>query len=141
MLRKFFLAFALIGVLAAMPAALPAVADSPDPLFVNLTSDDDHRANMAITFSKSQLERGHPVTIFLNDRGVFVGAKSSAEKFTGQQQTLAEMMAKGAIVIVCPFCAKHYGIDTANLIDGAKLGNPDLTGSLLFKDDTKTMSW
>ncbi|SUS06334.1 conserved exported hypothetical protein [uncultured Defluviicoccus sp.] len=141
MLRKFFLAFALIGVLAAMPAALPAAADSPGSLFVNMTSDDDHRANMAITFSKNQLERGHPVTIFLNDRGVFVGAKSNAEKFKGQQQALTELMAKGALVIVCPFCAKHYGIDTADLIDGAKLGNPDLTGSLLFKEDTKTMSW
>lgn len=137
MFRKLFLAFALIGVLAAMPA----VAEGPGSLFVNLTSDDDHRANMAMTFSKNQLERGHPVTIFLNDRGVFVGAKSNAQKFTGQQKALAELMAKGAVVIVCPFCAKHYGIDTADLIEGAKVGNPDLTGSLLFKEDTKTMTW
>jgi sulfur relay (sulfurtransferase) complex TusBCD TusD component (DsrE family) len=137
MLRKLFLAFALIGVLAAMPAA----AEGPGSLFVNLTSDDDHRANMAITFSKGQLERGHPVTIFLNDRGVFVGTKSNTEKFKGQQQALAELMAKDAVVIVCPFCAKHYGIDAADLIEGAKVGNPDLTGSYLFKEDTKTMTW
>jgi sulfur relay (sulfurtransferase) complex TusBCD TusD component (DsrE family) len=137
MFRKLFLAFALIGVLAAMPA----VADSPGSLFVNLTSDDSHRANMALTFTKNQLERGHPVTIFLNDRGVFVGDKSNAEKFKGQQQALAELMAKGAVVIVCPFCAKHYGVKDTDFIEGAKVGNPDLTGSLLFKDDTKTMTW
>lgn len=135
--RKIFLALALIGILAAMPA----VADGPDPLFVNLTSDEGHRANMALSFSKNQLDRGHPVTVFLNDRGVFIGAKSNAETFKDQQQALSELMANGAVVIVCPFCAKHYGIETADLIDGAKLGNPDLTGGLLFKEDTKTLTW
>jgi len=137
MTRKTFLALALIAVLAAMPA----VAESPGSLFVNLTSDESHRSTMALTFSRSQLERGHPVTIFLNDRGVLIGAKANAETFKGQQQALAELMAKGAIVIVCPFCAKHYGIETADLIEGAKVGNPDLTGGLLFKDDTKTLTW
>lgn len=137
MLRKLFLALSLIGVLAAMPAA----ADSAGSLFVNLTSDESHRANMALTFSKNQLERGHPVTVFLNDRGVLVGAKSNAETFKDQQQLLADLMAKGAVVIVCPFCAKHYGIETTDLIEGAKIGNPDLTGGLLFKEDTKTLTW
>lgn len=137
MFRKLFLALAFVGVLAAMPAT----ADSPDSLFVNLTSDESHRADMALAFSKSQLERGHPLTVFLNDRGVFVGAKSKAEKFKGQQKLLAELMAKGAVVIVCPFCAKHYGIETSDLIEGAKVGNPDLTGGLLFKEDTKTLTW
>ena len=137
MLRRFLAVFALIGLLAAMPAA----ADSQAPLFVNLTSDQDHRANMALTFSKNQLDRGHPVTIFLNDRGVFVGAKSHADTFAGQQKALADLITKGAVVIVCPFCAKHYGIEPADLIDGAKLGSPDLTGGLLFKENTRTLSW
>ncbi len=141
MLRRVFIAFALIGALIGGLAALPAAADGLGSLFVNLTSDEDHRANMAVTFAKNQIARGHPVTVFLNDRGVFIAAKANAEKFAGQQKALAELMAKGANVIVCPYCAKHYGIDTAALIDGAQIGNPDLTGSLLFKDDTKTMSW
>jgi sulfur relay (sulfurtransferase) complex TusBCD TusD component (DsrE family) len=138
MFRNIFIVLALI---AGMAASIPAIAGDQGSLFVNLTSDESHRADMALTFSKNQLERGHPVTVFLNDRGVFVGAKSHAEKFKGQQQALAELMAKGAVVIVCPFCAKHYGIETANLIEGAKVGNPDLTGGLLFKEDTKTLTW
>lgn len=138
MFRKIIIVLALI---AGMAAAIPAIAGDQGSLFVNLTSDESHRADMALTFSKNQLERGHPVTVFLNDRGVFVGAMSHAEKFKGQQQALAELMAKGAVVIVCPFCAKHYGIETANLIEGAKVGNPDLTGGLLFKEDTKTLTW
>jgi sulfur relay (sulfurtransferase) complex TusBCD TusD component (DsrE family) len=137
MLRKLFLALALIGVLAAMPAA----ADSPGSLFVNLTSDENHRANMAMMFSKKMMERGHPVTIWLNDKGVFLASKENAGKFAQQQKALAELMANGAVVIVCPFCAEHYGVKVTDFIEGAKVGNPDLTSGLLFKEDTKTLTW
>ena len=137
MLRKLLIALALFGVLAGVPA----YADSQGSLFVNLTTDEGHRANMAVVFSKNQIERGHPVTVFLNDRGVFLAAKKNAEKFAEQQKVLAELIAKGANVIVCPYCAKHYGIEVDDLIEGAKVGNPDLTGSLLFKEDTKTLTW
>ncbi|AFL73393.1 hypothetical protein Thivi_1385 [Thiocystis violascens DSM 198] len=41
------------------------------PLFVNLTTDEGQRANMAIAFGGNQLERGHPLMVFLNDRGYF----------------------------------------------------------------------
>jgi DsrE/DsrF-like family. len=137
MIRKLFVAFALIGVLAAMPA----IADSPGSLFVNLTTEESHRANMAMTFSKKMMELGHPVTIWLNDQGVLLASKENSGKFAEQQKTLAEMIAKGAVVIVCPFCAEHYGVKVTDFIEGAKPGNSDLTSSLLFKEDTKTLSW
>lgn len=137
MLRKLFLAIAFFGILTSVPAA----AATHDPLFVNLTTDEGHRASMAVMFSRSMLERGHPVTIWLNDRGVFLASKKSTGTFGEQQKALAELMAKGAVVIVCPFCAKHYGVMEADFIDGAKLGNPDLTGGLLFKDGTTTLTW
>lgn len=137
MLRKLFLALAVFGILAAAPA----VADTQGSLFVNLTTEEGHRASMAVMFSKSMMERGHPVTIWLNDRGVFLASKQNAGKFGEQQKLLAELIAKGATVIVCPFCAQHYGVKEADFIDGARLGNPDLTGGLLFKDDTRTLTW
>ncbi len=57
----------LLLALALMAGGLttPALAGDADPLFVNMTTDDAHRANMAITFGKAQMERGHPLTIFL----------------------------------------------------------------------------
>lgn len=137
MLRRFLLAFSLIGVLAALPAA----ADSQGSLFVNLTTDEAHRANMALTFSQKVMERGHPVTLWLNDQGVLLASKGNAGKFAEQQKALAALMAKGAVVIVCPFCAEHYGVKVTDFIEGAKPGNPELTTGLLFKDDTKTLSW
>jgi iron complex transport system substrate-binding protein len=104
-------------------------------------ADDAHRANMAITFGKYQLERGHPLTIFLNDKGVFVGSKAHAAKYAEHQKVLGELMGKGAAVIACPMCMKHYGVETADLLPGIQVGKPEVTGAALFKDGTKTMSW
>ena len=134
---KLLLTFAL--VLGSIGA--PAFAGDTDPLFVNLTTDDSHRANMGIAFGKNQLERGHPLTIFLNDKGVFIGSKVNSAKFAEQQKALGELMSKGATVLICLMCMKHYGIEEADLLQGLKVGNPELTGGALFKDNTKTLTW
>ena len=131
-----FLVILLIGGIAT-----GVLAGDRDPLFVNLTTDDSHRANMAITFGASQLERGHPLTIFLNDKGVFLGSKTHASKFADHQRVLADIMARGASVLICPMCMKHYGVRDADLVPGIKVGNPGLTGGALFKDNTKTLTW
>jgi sulfur relay (sulfurtransferase) complex TusBCD TusD component (DsrE family) len=106
-----------------------------------MTADQLHRTNMAIQFSKSQFERGHPVTIFLNDKGVLVGSKANAEIYKEQQAALTEIVKKGGVVIACPMCMKKYGIKESDLLDGIKVGTPELTGSALFRDNTKTLSW
>ena len=123
-------------------ASVPSViAGDADPLFVNMTTDDAHRANMAITFGKAQFERGHPLTIFLNDKGVFVGSKVQASRYTDHQQALSELINNGATVIACPMCMEHYGVKETDLLPGIKVGKPELTGGALFKDDTKTLTW
>jgi sulfur relay (sulfurtransferase) complex TusBCD TusD component (DsrE family) len=121
--------------------AAQAFAGDTDPLFVNMTSDDAHRANMAITFGSNQHERGHPLTIFLNDRGVLVGSKANSDKYATQQKALVALVAKGATVLVCPMCMKHFGVSENDLLPGLKVGKPELTGGALFKDNTKTLTW
>ena len=121
--------------------SIPAVAGGTDPLFVNMTTDDAHRANMALTFGGSQLQRGHPLTVFLNDKGVLVGSKTGASKYAEHQKALSELMNKGALVIACPMCMRHYGVKESDLLPGIKLGNPDFTGGVLFKDGTRTLTW
>jgi sulfur relay (sulfurtransferase) complex TusBCD TusD component (DsrE family) len=121
--------------------ATPAFAGDTDPLFVNLTTDDPHGANMAITFGKSQFERGHPLTIWLTDKGVFIGSKANAARFANHQEMLAALINKGAVVIICPMCMEHYGVNKADILPGIKVGNPELTGGVLFKDNTKTLTW
>jgi sulfur relay (sulfurtransferase) complex TusBCD TusD component (DsrE family) len=128
-------------VLCIGTIATPAFAGDTDPLFVNLTSDDSHRANMAITFGGNQHGRGHALTIFLNDKGVLIGSKVNSTKFADHQKALTELISKGATVLICPMCMKHYDVKESDLLPGLKIGNPELTGGALFKDNTKTLTW
>ena len=136
-LQSFFAA--LLLVLGAF--ALPAAAGERDPLFINMTTDDPHRANMAITFGANQFGRGHPLTIFLNDRGVLVGARANASRYGEHQKKLAELMSKGATVLICPMCSKHYGVPQGDVLPGIQVGSPELTGGALFRDGTRTLTW
>ena len=63
-------------VLCAALATPSARAGDNDPLFVNLTSDEAFLTMMAMRFAKSLWERGHPLTIFLNDKGIFLASKT-----------------------------------------------------------------
>lgn len=138
--KKLILAAAVVAGLA-MTGATPTWAGANDPLFINLISDEGHRAGMALTFGGRQLKLGHPLTIFLNDRAVVLAAKSNAGKFGDQQKAIAELIAAGATIIVCPMCMKHYGVAETDLLPGLKLSNADLTGGQLFKDNTKALTW
>jgi predicted peroxiredoxin len=131
--------FAFAVAIAATPT--PAAAGANDPLFVNLTTDDPHRATMGITFGRNQLERGHPLTIFLNDKGVLVGSRANAGKYAEHQKALADVIAKGGTVLICPMCMKHYGVRETDMLPGVKVGNPDITGAALFRDNGKTLTW
>jgi predicted peroxiredoxin len=130
----------LVGVLIAAGGGL-AFAGDKDPLFVNMTTDDGYRSTLAITVGKHMSDRGHPLTIFFNDRGILVTSKANGDKFKEQQALLAELAKAGATLIACPICMKHYGIKESDLLDGIKVGNPQLTGDALFRDNTKTLAW
>lgn len=133
---------ALVSLLAGCtPPATTAQTDSPAPLFINMTTDDPHRANMALSFGMKQLDLGHPLTVFLNDKGVFVGTTVNAEQFAEQQKTITTLLEKGAVVYSCPMCMQHYGVNEADLLPGILVSNPEAIGEALFKDDTKTLTW
>lgn len=145
---KHLLALLALIVLGSMlvSCAAPALVTTPtdssaDPLFINMTTDDPHRANMAFSFGMKQLDRGHPLTVFLNDKGVFVGSTANADKFAEQQKTIAALLEKGALVFSCPMCMEHYGVNEADLLPGIKVSNPDAIGAELFKANTKTLTW
>ncbi len=120
---------------------MTSYAANPDPLFVSLTSDEPHRVTMALNFSKHHAANGHPLSIFLSDKGVYLGVKASSSNYPEQQKLLAEMIASGSTVIMCPPCLRHYGFTEADLLPGIKLGGAKVTGEALFKPNTKTLSW
>lgn len=133
---------ALLGSAAAMGfTAGAALAGATDPLFINLNSDDGHRIRMALQFGGAQLQRGHPLTIFLNDRAVVVASKKNSATYAEQQRTIADLIGKGAVILVCPMCMQHYGVQESDLLPELLTGNPQRTGSEWFRDNTKTMTW
>jgi sulfur relay (sulfurtransferase) complex TusBCD TusD component (DsrE family) len=136
-------AFHVCVILALLigSTATPLFAGGNDPLFINLTTDDPHRADMAITFGRNQQDLGHPLSIFLNDKGVAIGSKANASKFKDHQAKLQEVISRGGAVLICPMCMKHYGVKENELVPGLKVGSPDVTGAALFKDNTKTLTW
>lgn len=144
-LRTRLTALMLVLLTALAATVTTAVATEHEagnaPLFINLITDDPHRAHMALHFGQNQLERGHPLTLFLNDRGVFIAAKQGAERFRLHHGLVAELLDAGAKIIVCPMCMKYYGVTQADLLDGLEVGNPELTGGALFAPDTRTLTW
>lgn len=134
-------ALAVAFMLSLAPGAPVAVAGPRDPLFVNLTTDDVHRSQMALLFANRQQVRKHRVSIFLNDRAVILAAKSRSSVFAAQQKVIAEIVKAGGTVLVCPSCMEHYGVAEADLVAGVKVSNPDLIGAQLFKDRSRTLSW
>ena len=133
---------ALIALLVFVALPTATFADADDPLFVNLTTDETHRARMALVFASRQQQLGRPIVVFLNDRGVLLGSTKNSDKFKEHQQVMATMIDQGGDVLVCPMCMEHYGVDKADLRPGLKLSNPKIVGGALFDDDdTKTLSW
>ena len=138
-MNVFYTALIALLAFAVMPTATFA---NDDPLFVNLTTDDTHRARMALVFTSRQQQLGRPITLFLNDRGVLLGSTKHTDKFKEHQEVLAGLIDKGATVLVCPMCMEHYGVDKTELASGFKLSNPEVVGESLFgDDDTKTLTW
>jgi intracellular sulfur oxidation DsrE/DsrF family protein len=137
---KQILTFLLLP-LAMGSTVLPAVAGDKDPLFINLSTDVAERVDHALHFGGVHFSKGHPLTVFLNGRGVLIPTKMHAEKYAAQQKSLTDMMGKGVVVIVCQYCLKQFDIKESDLLPGYKVGNPELTGEALFKGDTKTLSW
>lgn len=132
------------GLLAAALLCAPmaaAMAGANDPLFINLISDDGHRINMALGFGGAQHANGHKLTVFMNDRAVLAASKVNQKKFSGQHAKIQELLDKGATILVCPGCMKHYGVKETDLLPGLKIGMPDVTGAALFQDNTKTLTW
>jgi predicted peroxiredoxin len=127
---------------AGVQSKLDSVVKSEKrPLFVNMTTDDSHRANMALTFATNQLKLGHPVTVFLNDKGVFVGSTTNAATYAAHQTLIAQLIKDGATVYACPMCTMYYKVDASTYVKGIELSNPEKTGAKLFRDGTTTLTW
>jgi predicted peroxiredoxin len=115
-------------------------------LFINLTTDDPWRGGMAINFAQQGLQQGHPTTIFLNVSAVNLASQNLPQHTNGitgktLQQMLQEFIAQGGTVLICPGCMKQGGILETDLVEGIKMGSPQIVHPLLFAENVRAMSW
>ncbi|MCQ9373005.1 DsrE family protein [Methyloversatilis sp. XJ19-13] len=122
-------------------AGMPAFAAEPPSLFLNLTSDNSQRSETGLIFARDQMARGHALTLLLNDQAVRMGSSTNLRNFVTQQKLLRELMGKGAVVLVCRVCMRHYGVTEASLMQGMLLDDPERVGEALFRDNTRTLTW
>jgi sulfur relay (sulfurtransferase) complex TusBCD TusD component (DsrE family) len=143
-LKGIFAAILIVGFFLSAP--LRAEEDKSQGLFINLTTLQTGPAGHAMHFAGTMMERGHPVTVFLNQNAVLFASKSAPQAtfaMAGKtiRDMMVELMEKGMKVIVCKMCTKMHGVDPADFIAGAELGNPELVASYLFDPKYKAISW
>jgi len=122
-------------------AGMPVFAAEPPSLFLNLTTDNSQRSETGLIFARDQMARGHALTVLLNDQAVRMGSSTNLRNFVNQQKLLRELMGKGAVVLVCRVCMRHYGVTEASLMQGMQLDDPERVGEALFRDNTRTLTW
>ncbi|MEC8886360.1 MAG: DsrE family protein [Pseudomonadota bacterium] len=119
----------------------PVYAGDKDPLFINLSSSEAHRSKMAIGLGKNNMERGHPLTIFINDQAVLIASKKLTSKYADHQQMIQQIHQQGGRVYICKMCMDQYGMKVEDLVEGVEPSNSMKTSEALFLDNTKTLSW
>ncbi|MCS6949510.1 MAG: DsrE family protein [Armatimonadota bacterium] len=110
-------------------------------LFVNLTSDDAWRAEMALHYAQQAQRLGYRVVLFLNVRGVYVARKNPPASLRQAQANLQQMIRAGATVYVCPMCSRRAGMRVPDdWIEGVKAGSEEVI-HLQMGANTRVMSY
>lgn len=142
------LAACLAFVIAPCLSPSPAQAQEKGALFINITNEDPWKVSMAAFFgTQFALKQGHgPVVLFVNVQATPMFRKDRAgvraEQFGKTvHEMLAEFRAAGGKIQVCPVCIKALGIPATELVEGAEVASVKSVNDVLFRPDTKTLSW
>jgi len=95
-------------------------------LIITHAKDDEDRANAAIGFAAALVADGHEVAIFFLFEGANLARRGVAETIEGRNyapvRDLLPILREAEVeLMVCGACAKTYGIDAAELMDGCKI--------------------
>ncbi len=133
--------------LAALGSPRTAHAQEGSALFVNISTDDPWRVASAVFFAAQfGVKEGHPTTLFVTIGGVRMFTKDKAavrvEEFgTTVHRMLRDYQSLGGKILVCKVCMEQLDIEAKDLIDGAELAVVKTTNPILFRPDTKIISW
>ena len=112
-------------------------------LVLAMSTDNIEVFDGAIIIGTVALKRGHPVTMLLRLDALKVALKKSSYPVdnTTLAAKLSEFMKSGANVIVGGYCMKRMNHKPGDLIDGVKVGTPEVVMGALFDRDSKILSY
>jgi len=112
-------------------------------LIITHAQDDEDRANAAFGLAAALVSEGHEVAIFFLFEGANLARRGVAEAIHGRNyapvRDLLPILREGAVeMMVCGACAKTYGIDATELIDGCRIVQIPTVAALMAGRQTLT---
>jgi predicted peroxiredoxin len=143
--RQTMLALALIAA-TLVPGSGAMAEPKPHHFVFSITTDEGWAAGSALTQALVASELGHSVTVLLSVRGIHLAQANSAQggfavTAKSPREMLARLIGDGHSVLVCGVCMVAGGIDTEDLIEGARVSGPELTFDALTLPDTVVLSY
>lgn len=103
-----------------------------NPIVYHLTSNDPWRASIAISDATNLNNLGYNITLLLSIEGVQVGVKNP-HHFLNLNDVVANVtnfIMDGGKVVVCGVCLRVAGFQPNEIIDGAIIGNDEITSKI-----------
>ena len=114
------------SLLFVLEAARAQSRTDKSAIVLNVTSgrEDVHAVTMALQLANHALDDGRPAVLFLNVRAPDLARRDLPDSLVLHgnppvRQMVADLIKRGAGVLVCPSCAKVMGVTPEDLIEGA----------------------
>ena len=108
------------------------IAKNANPIVYHLTSNDPWRASIAISDAINLKNLGYNITVLLSIEGVQVGVKNPHHflNLNDVVTNVTNFIKDGGKVVVCSVCLKVAGFQPNEIIDGAIIGNDEITSKI-----------
>ncbi|MGZ5547280.1 MAG: DsrE family protein [Nitrososphaeraceae archaeon] len=103
-----------------------------NPIVYHLTSNDPWRASIAISDATNLNNLGYNITLLLSIEGVQVGVKNPHHflNLNDVVTNVTNFIKDGGKVVVCGVCLRVAGFQPNEIIDGAIIGNDEITSKI-----------
>ncbi len=133
----------LVGILLlCLPSVGLAEGASPKiVVHIGHATDDLHSASMGMSLARMLQKKGASVTVFLDREGVRLAdddmpkSLSWGKKSDPVVKILAGFVKAGGKVLLCPHCAEMAGVESDDLVGGARIASEADVADLFLSAD------
>ena len=109
-----------------------SIAKNANPIVYHFTSNDPWRASIAISDAINLNKLGYNITVLLSIESVQVGVKNPHHflNLNDVVTNVTNFIKDGSKVVVCSVCLRIAGFQPNEIIDGAIIGNDEITSKI-----------